>query len=94
MKHIVNIIIGKPTVPWEELCTDGTAADIEMEKEQTLFTDQRNLSKILKEIGAVSSIGEVRRNKPELCKEFVNPDCFWLKWGKQRFWVVVGGEDR
>lgn len=94
MKHIQNIVIGKPAIPWEELCTNGTAADIEMKKEQTLFTDQRNLAKILKKNGAVSSIGEVRRNKSELCKKFVNPDCFWLKWGKRRFWVAVGGKDR
>lgn len=93
MKHFENIVIGKPLVRWWELCCNWqnlSMREIVEEEEKTLFTEERNLAKILKEIGAVSSIGEVRRNKPELCKDFTELDCFWLKWGKQRFWVVVG----
>ena len=92
MKHFENIVIGKPLVEWWKLCCkqNPTIEEVAEEGEKTLFTEERNLAKILKEIGAVKSIGEVRRNKPELCEDFLTPDCFWLKWGKQRFWVVVG----
>lgn len=87
---IVNIIIGKPLVSWWELCCTQTNEDIVTEYDSTLFTDERTPAKILKELGVVKSINEVRRNKPEFCNELTAPDCFWLKWGKNRFWVVVG----
>lgn len=98
MKHFENIVIGKPLCDWWELvCSEKRnenglplLGELTTECEQTLFTEERNLAKILKEIGAVKSIGEVRRNKPELCEDFLTPDCFWLKWGKKRFWVIVG----
>lgn len=93
---IVNIIIGKPLIPWWKLCCaakpDGTISgdEIMFERDFTLFTNERTPAKILKELGVVKSIGEVRRNKPELCNELTTPDCFWLKWGRNKFWVVVG----
>lgn len=89
---IVNIIIGKPLVPWWELCCtrNPTNEEIMTEHDFTLFTDERTPAKILKELGVVKSISEVRRNKPEFCNELTTSDCFWLKWGKNRFWVIVG----
>lgn len=91
MRHIENIIIGTPIVPWSTLvCSEQNINEIEQELEKTFFTQERNISKILKEIGIVNSISEIRRNKPDLCKDFKNLDCFWIKWGKNRFWVVVG----
>lgn len=102
MQHgIVNIVIGKPLVPWWELCCSGERnengtpllGELMEEVNQTFFTEERNLAKILKEIGVVESISEVRRNRPELCKPLTKPNCFWLKWGKNRFWVIVGEEE-
>lgn len=92
MKHIENIIIGVPLVSLAELITDGTNEDIKKEFEQTHLTSVRNIAYILKEIGVVSSVSEVRRNKPDLCKTIPDDDvdCFWIKWGKRRFYVVVG----
>lgn len=89
---ITNIIIGKPLVNWWELCCtqNPSAKEIMSEHEMTFFTDERIPAKILKEFGLVNSINEVRRNKPELCQSLATPDCFWLKWGKNKFWVVVG----
>lgn len=89
---IVNIVIGNPLVPWWELCCTQNPTDDELISEYhfTLFTNERMPAKILKELGVVKSISEVRRNKPEFCNELTAPDCFWLKWGKNRFWVVVG----
>lgn len=93
-KGIINIVIGKPLVPWWELCCTRYPSidEIEFERDLTLFTNERTLAKILKELGVVKSIGEVRRNKPELCEPLTVPNCFWLKWGKNKFWVVVGEE--
>lgn len=90
MKYIENIIINEPLVPWSELCSDGTDSDIELEIQKLYITNQTVPAVILKDIGVVKSLNEVRRNKPELCKPLDHPDCFWLKWGKRRFWIVVG----
>ena len=90
---VINIVIGEPLVPWWELCCtqSPTGDEIASERACTLFTNERNPAKILKDIGVVKSINEIRRNKPELCKDLVASDCFWLKWGRNKFWVVVGG---
>ena len=88
---IENIVIGHPIVDaMSQLISNGTIEDIQEETKKTFYTEERNLAKILKEICAVSSIGEVRRNKPNLCKDFTDLDCFWIKWGKRKFYVVVG----
>lgn len=88
---IENIVIGHPIVDaMSHLISDGTIEDVQEETKKTFYTEERNLVKILKEIGAVSSIGEVRRNKPNLCKDFTDLDCFWVKWGKRKFYVIVG----
>lgn len=89
-KFIENIIIGLPIVNPTTLYSDGSITDINNENEKTYCTHERNLAKIFKEIGVVSSISEIRRNKPELCKDLVDLDCFWVKWGKHRFYVIVG----
>ena len=88
---IENIVIGHPIVDvMSHLISNGTIEDIQEETKKTFYTEERNLAKILKEIGVVSSIGEVRRNKPNLCKDFTDLDCFWIKWGKRKFYVIVG----
>lgn len=93
-KGIINIVIGKPLVEWWELCCgpNPSGDEIMFERDFTLFTNERIPAKILKELGVVKSISEVRRNKPELCEPLTTPNCFWLKWGKNKFWVIVGEE--
>lgn len=92
MVHIENIVIGRPIVPCGLLLSDGTCNDMIAEHDKTHFTSNRNIAQILKELGVVSSIGEVRRNKPELCVTFADDylDCLWIKWGKRKFYVVIG----
>lgn len=90
MRYIENIVIGYPIYPLKELISDGTDADYEQAYEKTYFTHKRNLAAILKDIGVVQSVNEVRRNKPEYCKELADLDCFWAKWGKRKFYVIVG----
>ena len=90
MIHFENIIIGKPIVPVSELVALSETDYEEKEKAVTYFTEERVLAKILVELGVVKSVSEVRRNKPELCKSLMDLDCRFIKWGKQKFWVVVG----
>ena len=87
---VQNIVIGTPLVdPWHLL-----AVDLEdwtsYELHQTHFTEERSLAAVLKEAGIVPSISEVRRNRPELMRVLDKPDCFWIKWGKSRVYIVVG----
>lgn len=89
-KHIENIVIGKPLV--EEWMIFAT--DIEdwknNEEDKTFWTDDRSIASILKALGVVKSIGEVRRNKPQFCVPLTKPDFIEIKWGKNKFFVLVG----
>ena len=60
------------------------------EQPQTLFTETRYLPAVMKEAGVVQSTSEVRKNRPDLNISLENPDCFWVKWGKKRLYVIVG----
>lgn len=87
---VQNIIIGTPLVRPELLIATDINDWENNEKPQTLFTEERSLPAILKEAGIVPSISEVRRNRPELMVQLETPDCFWVKWGKKRVYIVVG----
>mgnify|MGYP000966053644 CR=1 FL=1 len=41
----------------------------------------------MKEAGIVNSVGEVRRNKPELAVTLLELDCVWVKWGKKFLYI-------
>lgn len=85
-----NIVVGQPLVePWE-LISNSKEEFEQFDKRETLFTNERFLPAILVEAGIVSSRSEVRRNKPELCKNLDTPDCFWVKWGKHKIYIIVG----
>ena len=90
MRYVENIVIGYPICPLRDLISYGTEADYEQEYDKTHFTHKRNLAAVLKDIGVVDSINTVRKNKPDLCKPLTDLDCFWIKWGKRRFYVIVG----
>ncbi len=87
---VENIIIGKPIVePWMMFAYDE--ADWEaVEKEKTMWTEERNLPKLMKEIGMVNSISEVRRNQPKLCVNLNELDFIRVKWGKRFVFILVG----
>lgn len=91
-KHIENIVIGIPLVPCGVLISDGGTPDMLNEMEKTYFTNNCNIAQILKELGVVPSVSEVRRNQPMLISNLDNDyvDCFWVKWGKRKFYVVKG----
>lgn len=85
-----NIVIGQPLVDASTLLSRNQEEWERFDKKDTLFTNERFLPAALVEAGVVKSRNEVRRNKPELCKELIEPDCFWVKWGKQRIYIIVG----
>ena len=87
---IQNIIIGKPLVePWK-LVSESEQEFNTFDIRDTLFTENRFLPSALVEAGIVKSISEVKRNKPDLCITLDKTDCIWVKWGKNKIFVVVG----
>lgn len=85
-----NVVIGSPIVEPKTLIALDDIDWETNEKEKTLFTDTRFLPAIMKEAGIVKSIGEVRKNKPELVFTLNELDCLWIKWGKKFLYIVVG----
>ena len=85
-----NIVIGTPLVESWTLISSSEEEWEQFDKRDTLFTNERFLPAALVEAGIVKSNSEVKRNKPELYIALNTPDCFWVKWGKQRIWVIVG----
>ena len=85
-----NIVIGCPLVePWRLISSSQEEWD-RFDKRDTLFTEERFLPAVLVEAGIVKSRNEIRRNKPELCISLNHRDCFWVKWGKQKIFIIVG----
>jgi len=88
-----NIVIGSPLVdPSLIFATDQEDWD-HNEREKTLFTDIRNLAVAMVVAGVAPSIGEIRRNKPQLYTELHRPNFFRVKWGKNYLHVLVGPSD-
>lgn len=87
---VQNIVIGTPLVGLSHLLAHDFEDWAKHERFQTHFTNERKLHAILKEAGIVPSISEVRRNRPELMITLDKPDCFWVKWGKKKVYIVVG----
>ena len=85
-----NIVIGKPLVDVWTLISSTEEEFEKFDKRDTLFTEERFLPALLVEAGVVSSRSEVKRNKPELCMTLDKLDCLWVKWGKQKIYIIVG----
>jgi len=85
-----NIVIGTPLVDLHHLLAQNPEDWDSVERQQTLFTEQRFLPAILKEAGIVQSTSEVRRNKPVLVTRLDKPDCLWVTWGRKKVYIVVG----
>lgn len=89
-QYIENIVIGKPFIEPSEIFSKDETDWETNEKLKTAFTEERFLPVIMKDIGIVQSISEVRRNKPELCKTLDTPDFIEVRWGKRRLFCLVG----
>lgn len=85
-----NIVIGKPLVEPKDLLALNDNDWENAEKEITTFTNERWLPAIMVQSGVVSSISEVKRNKPQLVKMLDALDFLEIKWGKSRLYIIVG----
>ena len=88
--YIENIVIGKPIVDEVFIFALNDEDWEKVEKEKTYWTEERNLAVILKELGIVKSVSEVRRNKPQLYVKLDKLDYMEIKWGKRKLFVLVG----
>jgi hypothetical protein len=89
-KYYENIVIGKPIVSEASMFALNEEDWEQVEKEKTYWTEERNLAVILKELGIVKSVSEVRRNKPQLYVKLDKLDYMEIKWGKRKLFVLVG----
>lgn len=89
-KHIENVVVGKLLVKESEMFAFNEEDWETVEKEKTLFTEERFLPKILKEAGIVPSTNEVKRNKPHLCRSVESFEFLYVEWGKKKIWIAVG----
>ena len=85
-----NVIIGKPLVTPDNLFAFSFEDWDTNEFNKTLFTQERSLSKIMVACGIVKSVGEVKRNKPQLCRVLDKIDFEEIKWGKNKIYICVG----
>lgn len=86
-----NVIVGTPLPGTPaELFGSNTIDWVINEHNQTLFTEERFLPRIMVEAGIVKSTSEVRRNRPDLWKSLDKLDFFQVKWGKKFLWILVG----
>lgn len=88
--YIENIVIGKPIASEASMFALDEEDWENIEKEKTIWTDERSLAVILKEIGVVKSVSEVRRNKPQYAVKLEKLDFMEVKWGKRKLFVLVG----
>lgn len=85
-----NIVIGNPIIePWKLFASNKEDWE-NVEKEKTLFTNKRFLPHIMKDIGMVKSISEVKRNQPNLFIQLDTLDFLVIKWGKKKVFIAVG----
>ena len=87
---IENIVIGAPLVDPSTLFSKNAEDWDKVEKEKTLWTTERNLPRLMKAAGIVSSVSEVRRNQPKLCIDLNDVDFLKIKWGKHFLFILVG----
>lgn len=91
MKHIENIVIGKPLVSLSELLSSDIVDWEINERNQTYYTDERYLPRILVALGIYPSVSEIKRNKPELMTTFEKPDFIQIRPKKKiPLWILVG----
>ena len=86
-----NVIVGTPLPGTPaELFGSSTIDWVINEHNQTLFTEERVLPRMMKEAGIVKSTSEVSRNRPEVQRSLDKLDFFQVKWGKKFLWILVG----
>lgn len=88
MDYFENIIVQDSEVnPIEMLCVNDFDWEY-IEKQKTIWTNERYLPRILVDSGVVKSTSEVRRNKPEYNITLPQNKYLEIKWGKRKFWIL------
>lgn len=87
---IENIVIGKPLVDLHHLL--GENKDDTFFLKSTLFTNERFLPNILKELGLIKSSSWVRKNKPNLMVELNETGCIDIQLSKKKkpIHIIIG----
>ena len=88
--YIENVVVGNTILHPSEIFARSLRDWVEVEEPKTIFVNERSLPQILKNIGIVKSISEVRRNKPQLCIQLDKLDYLEVKWGKRKIFILVG----
>jgi len=88
-----NVIIGNLLVEPHHIFGLNKNDWNEIEKDKTLFTDERFLPRIMVQAGIVKSVNEVRRNRPELIREIQDCSFEVIKWGKKFLFIACGGNE-
>ena len=76
-----NVIIGNLLVEPHHIFGLNKNDWNEIEKDKTLFTDEKFIPRIMVQAGIVNSVSEVRRNRPDLMREGEESSCEIIKWG-------------
>lgn len=91
MKHIANIVIGTPLVNPSELFSIDIIDWETIECNQTYYTEERYLPRILVDLGIYPSVSEIKRNKPELMITLDKPDFIQIRPKKKiPLWILIG----
>lgn len=85
-----NVIIGKPLVIPDNLFALSFEDWNKNEFDDTLFTEERFLPKVMVVAGIVNSVSEVRRNQHQLCRTLDKIDFEEIKWGKNKIYICIG----
>lgn len=91
MKHIENIVIGTPLVNPSELFSSDIIDWETTECNQTYYTEERYLPRILVDLGIYPSVSEIKRNKPELMITLDKSDFIQIRPKKKiPLWILIG----
>jgi len=88
--YIENIVIGEPLVRPSELLSCSMSDWIDIEQPKTIYVEERSLAKILVKYELTKSIGELKRNRPDLAITLDKVGFLEIKLGKRRLWIIVG----
>jgi len=78
----MDVIIGKPLVSPDVLSLDSP-----------IYSSERYLPRLLVELGVFPSMGQVKKNRPDLCIRLDATDCLEFRIGKRHLYIVVGEEN-
>lgn len=87
---IQNIVIGTPELSPEEMFASSHEDWLNNEIKMTLFTEERNLPRLLVQLGVFPSTSEIRRNRRDLIVDLTVPEFREIKIGKRKFYILVG----